>query len=165
AQIAGAVQTHDAGRALESGLEALSESAGRPKELTPENIERINRIFALDSVDAIFAALESDNSEWATAQLATLKTKSPQAMKVTFRQMREGAQKQSFADEMRSEYRLASRVASRHDFQEGVRALIVDKDNKPVWNPATLDGVSDVLLDELFAPLPSADEWTPLVAD
>lgn len=165
AQIAGAAQTHDAGRALESGLEALSESAGKPKELTPENIESINRVFALDSVEAIFAALESDNSEWANAQLVTLRTKSPQAMKVSFRQMREGAAMQSFTDEMRSEYRLASRVASRHDFQEGVRALIVDKDNKPVWNPATLDGVSDVLLDELFAPLPSADEWTPLVAD
>jgi enoyl-CoA hydratase len=79
--------------------------------------------------------------------------------------MREGAKIQSFADEMRSEYRLASRVAARHDFQEGVRALIVDKDNKPVWNPATLEAVSDALLDELFAPLPSADEWTPLVAD
>ncbi len=162
AQIAGAAQTHDAGRALDSGLEALSESAGRPKELTPENIDRINHIFAAESVEAIFAALESESSDWANAQLATLKTKSPQALKVTFRQMREGAQMQSFADEMRSEYRLASRVASRHDFQEGVRALIVDKDNKPVWNPSTLDGVSDALLDELFAPLPDAEEWSPL---
>jgi enoyl-CoA hydratase len=165
AQIAGAAQTHDAGRALESGLDALSESAGRPKELTPENIERINRIFALGSVEEIFGALEADGSEWSKAQLATLQTKSPQAMKVSFRQMREGAAKASFADEMVSEYRLASRVCARHDFQEGVRALIVDKDNKPVWNPATLEGVSDALLDELFAPLPSADEWTPLVAD
>lgn len=162
AQIAGAAQTHDAARALESGLEALSESAGRPKELTPENIERINRIFALDSVEAIFAALEADGSDWANAQLATLRTKSPQAMKVSFRQMREGAKAASFADEMRSEYRLASRVASRHDFQEGVRALIVDKDNKPVWSPATLEGVTDALLDELFAPLPASEEWSPL---
>ena len=162
AQIAGAAQTHDAARALESGLEALSESAGRPKELTPENIERINRIFALDSVEAIFAALEADGSDWAAAQLATLKTKSPQAMKVSFRQMREGAAMQSFEEEMRSEYRLATRVASRHDFQEGVRALIVDKDNKPVWNPATLEGVTDAVLDALFAPLPAGEEWSPL---
>jgi len=162
AQIAGAAQTHDATRALESGLEALSESAGRPKELTPENIERISRIFALDSVEAILAALEADGSDWANAQLATLRTKSPQAMKVSFRQMREGAKAASFADEMRSEYRLASRVASRHDFQEGVRALIVDKDNKPVWSPATLEGVTDALLDELFAPLPASEEWAPL---
>src|SRR5690606_41835298 len=49
AQIAGAAQTHDAGKALESGLAALTESAGQPRELTPENVDRINRIFALDS--------------------------------------------------------------------------------------------------------------------
>jgi enoyl-CoA hydratase len=162
AQIAGAAQTHDAGKALQSGLDALSESAGPPKELTPENIECINRVFALASVEQIFAALESDSGAWAKAQLATLKTKSPQTLKVTFRQLREGAQMASFTDEMRSEYRLATRVSSRHDFQEGVRALIVDKDNKPAWNPATLDGVSDALLDELFAPLPAGEEWSPL---
>ncbi len=162
AQIAGAAQTHNAENALASGLEALSESAGKPKELTPENIARINRIFGLDSVEAIFAALDADGSDWAVAQLATLGAKSPQALKVTFRQMREGARMQSFADEMRSEYRLASRVCARHDFQEGVRALIVDKDNTPVWNPGTLAGVSDALLDELFAPLPAEEEWSPL---
>jgi enoyl-CoA hydratase len=165
AQIAGAAQTHDPGRALESGLGALHESAGRPKELLSDNVDAIDRIFARDSVEAIFAGLESESSDWAQAQLATLRTKSPQALKVTFRQLREGARAESFADEMRMEYRLASRVSQRHDFQEGVRALIVDKDNKPVWSPATLDGVTDALLDEIFAPLPSADEWTPLVAD
>lgn len=162
ARIAGAAQTHDAERALASGLDALSESAGKPKELTPENIERINRIFAADSVEAIFVALQAEGSDWANAQLATLRTKSPQAMKVSFRQMREGAAMTSFTDELRSEYRLASRVCARHDFQEGVRALIVDKDNKPVWNPATLDGVSEALLDDIFAPLPSDEEWSPL---
>ncbi len=150
------------GNAIARVLHAFASDAGAPRELTPENIARINRIFALDSVEAIFAALEADGSDWAAAQLATLKTKSPQAMKVSFRQMREGAKMQSFEDEMRSEYRLASRVASRHDFQEGVRALIVDKDNKPVWTPATLEGVTDALLDELFAPLPAQEEWSPL---
>ena len=162
AQIAGAAQTHDATRSLESGLEALSESAGRPKELTSENIERINRIFARESVEAIFAALEADGSDWANAQLATLQTKSPQALKVSFRQMREGAAMASFEDEIRSEYRIASRVSSLHDFQEGVRALIVDKDNKPAWNPATLAAVTDAALDQIFAPLPADEEWAPL---
>ena len=162
AQIAGAAQTHDAARALESGLDALSESAGRPKELTDENIARINRIFTLGSVDEIFAALESDESDWAKAQRATLRTKSPQATIVTFRQMRAGAHMKSFEDEMRSEYRIASRVCARYDFQEGVRALIVDKDNKPVWSPSTLDGVTLEMLDEIFAPLPAEEEWSPL---
>ncbi len=162
AQIAGAAQTHDAEKALQSGLDALSESAGKPKELTPENIERINRIFALDSVETIFAELEADGSDWAQAQLATLRTKSPQTLKVTFRQLREGAGMASFADEMRQEYRIALRVTSRHDFQEGVRAVVIDKDNKPAWAPATLDGVSDAMIDEIFAPLPANEEWSPL---
>jgi enoyl-CoA hydratase len=162
AQIAGAAQTHDAEKALQSGLDALSESAGKPKELTPENIERINRIFALDSVEAIFTALEADGSDWAQAHLTTLRTKSPQTLKVSFRQLREGARMQSFADEMRQEYRIACRVSSRHDFLEGVRALIVDKDNKPAWNPSTLEGVTTAILDEIFAPMPAGEEWSPL---
>jgi enoyl-CoA hydratase len=162
AQIAGAAQTHEPERALDSGLEALSEGAGKPKELTPENIERINRIFALESVEAIFAALEADGSDWAKAQLATLQTKSPQTLKVAFRQLREGAKMATFSDEMRMEYRIGARVVQRHDFIEGVRALIVDKDNKPIWSPATLAGVTDAMLDEIFAPLPAGEEWSPL---
>ncbi|MFX5945222.1 enoyl-CoA hydratase/isomerase family protein [Acinetobacter baumannii] len=48
------------------------------------------------------------------------------------------------------------------DFAEGVRAVIVDKDNAPRWNPATPEAVSDALLDSIFAPLPANEEWTPL---
>ena len=53
---------------------------------------------------------------------------------------------------MRMEYRIASRVLTRHDFVEGVRAVIVDKDNAPLWNPATPEGVTDALLNEIFFP-------------
>ena len=162
AQIAGAAQTHDPERALASGLDALSESPGAPKELTPENIGRINRLFAPDSVEAILAGLESDGGDWAKAQLATLATKSPQALQVTFRQLREGERAASFTDEMAREYRIACRVSSMHDFREGVRALIKDKDNAPKWDPPALAGVSGALLDEIFAPLPANEEWTPL---
>ncbi|MBI3437949.1 MAG: enoyl-CoA hydratase/isomerase family protein [Proteobacteria bacterium] len=143
AQIAGASQTDNPERALQSGLDALDESPGAPKELTPENRERIDRIFALESVEAIIAALEADGSDWGKAQLATLASKSPESMKVSFRQMREGAAMQSFADEMRQEFAIACRVVARPDFAEGVRALIVDKDNKPQWQPSTLAGVSN----------------------
>jgi enoyl-CoA hydratase len=63
---------------------------------------------------------------------------------------------------MRVEYRLAAHVCQRHDFIEGVRALIVDKDNAPRWEPATAEGVTDHLVDQIFAPLPESEEWTPL---
>ena len=60
------------------------------------------------------------------------------------------------------EYRLGGRVVRTHDFQEGVRAVIVDKDNAPQWSPGDLSGVSDDALDALFAPLPADEAWTPL---
>lgn len=124
--------------------------------------EAIDRLFAHDTVEAIFAALEVDGSDWALAQLATLRTKSPQSLKVTLRQLRAGAGLASFAENMAMEYRLGGRIVRTHDFQEGVRAVIVDKDNAPKWSPADLPGVGEAFLGEVFAPLPADQEWTPL---
>jgi enoyl-CoA hydratase len=83
-------------------------------------------------------------------------------MKVAFRQLRLGAAMPSFAANMAMEYRIGARVVARHDFIEGVRAVIVDKDNAPRWSPDTIEGVTDVMIDEIFAPLPADQEWTPL---
>ncbi len=99
--------------------------------------------------------------EWASAQLATLKTKSPQAMKVAFRQLRQGRDMESFRAEMAVEYRIAARVCTSADFREGVRAVIVDKDNAPRWRPPTLAEVTEQRLDEIFEPLPEGEAWTP----
>ena len=60
------------------------------------------------------------------------------------------------------EYRIGARVVQRHDFLEGVRAVIVEKDHAPRWNPPTPEGVSETMLDAIFAGLPSTEEWTPL---
>lgn len=122
----------------------------------------IDRLFAGDSVEAIVAALEADGGDWALAQLATLQTKSPQTLKVAFRQLRLGAAMRDFADNMAMEYRIGARVVQRPDFLEGVRAVIVDKDNAPRWKPATLAEVGEDLLDEIFAPLTPGETWTPL---
>lgn len=127
-----------------------------------EHRAAIDRLFGHDTVEAIFAALEADGSDWALKQLSILKTKSPQSMKVSLRQIRTGAGLGSFAENMAMEYRLGGRVVRTHDFQEGVRAVIVDKDNAPKWSPADLAGVTDAQLDALFAPLPADAEWTPL---
>lgn len=133
-----------------------------PEARIVENIPAINRLFASDRYEDILAALEADGSEWAMKELATLSTKSPQTCKVALRQLARGGELESFADNMAMEYRIASRVLVRHDFIEGVRAVIVDKDNAPKWNPATPEGVTDALLDEIFAPLPAEEEWKPL---
>ena len=89
-------------------------------------------------------------------ELAALRTKSPLSCKVSLRLMAEGAQRSSFADEMRAEYALAGRVVRTHDFREGVRALLIDKTGDPQWDPATPEEVTDEMLDVLFAPLPAS---------
>jgi enoyl-CoA hydratase len=126
-----------------------------------DHVEDIGRLFASDRLEDIYAALETDGGEWATATLATLKTKSPQTMKVSLRLLAEGREMVDFAAEMTQEYAVGARVVVRHDFLEGVRAVIVDKDNAPVWNPATPEGVTDELIESIFAPLPADEAWTP----
>jgi enoyl-CoA hydratase len=121
----------------------------------------LDAAFGQGSVEAILAALEA-GSDWAQAQAAALRTKSPQTLKVAFRQLALGAIAPDFAANMAMEYRIGARVVQRHDFLEGVRAVIVDKDNAPKWNPATLEGVSEELLDAIFAPLSADQEWSPL---
>ena len=141
-------------------VDRLAQDAG-PAPLAAHR-EAIDRCFAFDTVEEIFAALEGEGTEWAQAQLATLNTKSPQAMKVSLRQMRAGAKMKTFAEVMAMEYALGGRVVRTHDFQEGVRSVIVDKDNAPNWKPETLEGVTDAMLDGFFEPLPADEAWTPI---
>ena len=144
-----------------AALRALGGATGRPA------IQRF--VHALGDADesvrqAAVAALRLSvaDSDWARQQLDVLATKSPQTVKVAFRQLQLGAQFKTFAENMELEYRIACRVTRRPDFVEGVRAVIVEKDNAPRWSPPTLEGVSDELLDEIFAPLPPSEAWSPL---
>ena len=136
-------------------------AATPPEAKIAANLPNITKLFASDRLEDVLAALEADGSEWATTELATLRTKSPLSCKVSLRLMAEGAQRSSFADEMRAEYALAGRVVRTHDFREGVRALLIDKTGNPQWDPATPEEVTDEMLDVLFAPLPITEEWTP----
>jgi enoyl-CoA hydratase len=122
----------------------------------------IEQLFASDRLEDVLAALEADGGEWAAATLATLNTKSPQTMKVALRQLAEGADMPDFAAEMTQEYAIGARVVMMHDFIEGVRAVIVDKDNAPRWHPPRADQINDELIDHIFAPLPSGEAWSPL---
>ena len=146
--------------AIDTLLTEYEADAGEPPLAQHRN--DIDRLFGAESVDAIFDALEADGGDWALAQLATLKTKSPQAMKVAFRQLRQGREMASFEAEMAVEYRIAARVCTTADFREGVRAVIVDKDNAPRWDPPTLAQVTEAKLDAIFEPLPDSEEWTPV---
>ncbi|MBM6575758.1 enoyl-CoA hydratase/isomerase family protein [Microvirga sp. SRT01] len=146
-------------QAVEATLDELSAPA--PDAPLLAHRDAIDRLFAADDLEAILAALDADGGDWAQVQRATLATKSPQAMKVSLKLVLDGAQMPTFEDEMRQEYAVAVHVVQRPDFAEGVRALIVDKDNAPRWNPGTPAEVSDHMIDRIFAPLPAGEEWTP----
>jgi enoyl-CoA hydratase len=126
------------------------------------NAEAIERLFASDTYEEIVAALEADGSDWAQKELAALATKSPQSSKVALRQLAQGHLATSYAEVLAMEYRIAKRIIMRGDFAEGVRAVIVDKDNAARWQPGTPEEVNDALLDSIFAPLPPEEEWKPL---
>lgn len=117
-----------------------------------DNKSEIAAAFSADSVAAILARLDK-GSAWAQDLAARIKAKSPLTLKAALRQLREGATL-DFRDVMRMEYRICTRMIMTPNFQEGVRAVLIDKDNTPKWTPATLADVEDSYIDTLFAPLP-----------
>lgn len=114
--------------------------------------ERIERAFAGATVEEILEALETSGDDWDSQMAATLVTKSPTSMKLSHRLIHEGAGL-DFNQALQMEFRIVSRIMEGHDFFEGVRAVIIDKDNAPVWKPARLDQVSDAEIDRYFASL------------
>lgn len=94
-------------------------------------VNTINATFNANTVEGILRNLEEDGSDWSKKQYETIKRMSPSSLKVTLRQIREG-KGLSLMDVLRMEYRLSQRCMENNDFYEGVRALLVDKDNTPV---------------------------------
>ena len=113
----------------------------------------LKRLFAGHATFAgFYAALRADGHDVAQDMLRILDRMSPTALKLTFEQLRRGAAL-DFDDVMRMEFRIVRRIMEGHDFYEGVRALIVDKDKAPRWSPASVEGVSDAQIAAYFAPL------------
>ena len=113
------------------------------------DFEKINELFSGNSLEDIFGRMENDNSEFSQKNLSLLRSKSPTSLKITFRQIRNGSDL-NFEDCMKMEFRMVSKVMDDHDFYEGVRALIIDKDNTPVWKPETVEKISNKEIDEFF---------------
>ncbi len=139
----------------ERALRAYAEApAGAPIEAVAGQIDAH---FGGESVEEILASLDADPGEWAKANAATIRTKSPTSLKIAFRQILAGRHL-SFRECMALEFRITERVQKGHDFYEGVRATILDKDGAPRWEPARLEDVKPWMIDDYFAPL--AHEWT-----
>jgi enoyl-CoA hydratase len=122
----------------------------------------IDRAFAQNTVEGILSALDkeagtgSDQAGWSAALAQIITKKSPTSLKLSLAQMRYGRH-HSFEDCMRAEFRIVSRIVYGHDMTEGVRAVIVDKDNNPRWNPNDLAAVSETMIERYFVPLPGAE--------
>jgi enoyl-CoA hydratase len=135
-------------------LAAFAEPAGEGA-ITARR-EAIDRLFQGDRVEDILARLDAaasqNGTDFAAATAALMRTKSPTSLKIALAQLRRGATL-DFAECMRTEFRIVSRVMRGHDFYEGVRSVIVDKDQAPRWQPATLEAVSAAEVERHFAPL------------
>lgn len=112
----------------------------------------MNSAFSKESVIDIVATLETDGGEWALKTLKTLSQKSPLSLAITFEQLRR-AKSLSMAQCMQMEYRMVTRFVEGHDFYEGVRALLIDKDKSPKWTHASIRDVSAEEVSAYFAPL------------
>ncbi len=113
----------------------------------------IERCFAAPTVEAILSALEEEGTDWARATATTLWSRSPTSLKVSLRQLRLGRGLPDFEAAMRLEFRLMQRFMAGGDFFEGVRALLIDKDQRPRGSPNRLEAVTEAAVDAYFAPL------------
>uniref|UniRef100_A0A914I095 3-hydroxyisobutyryl-CoA hydrolase, mitochondrial n=1 Tax=Globodera rostochiensis TaxID=31243 RepID=A0A914I095_GLORO len=122
------------------------------------HLAMIDECFAADSVEGIVERLsQRADDEFAQEQLTVLAKMSPTSLKVTFRQIRMGA-KLKFEEVFPMEYRLTQRFIAAHDFHEGCRAILIDKDRNPKWRPSELSDVDEAVVDAYFAPFDIAEK-------
>jgi enoyl-CoA hydratase/carnithine racemase len=141
----------DANRKVDAVIAGFSADAGVPT--LPALMPDIDRCFSAESVAEIEARLRKHPGEWAEKQLAALLKLSPLSMAITLEQLKRCANR-SFEDTMTIEYRMSQRcMQAGHDFFEGVRALLIDKDQKPRWNPASIAGVTPEMVESHFKPV------------
>lgn len=121
-----------------------------------EHRDKIDRYFSHDHVEEIIADLQKDHSRWAQETLTAMYAMSPTSLKITLRQIRLGA-KMPFAQVMTMEYRLSQAVVKGHDFYEGIRAALIDKDRQPKWKPSRVGDVADNGVEGYFQSLGEKD--------
>ncbi len=105
--------------------------------------EVIDRTFGFDTVEEIVAALAKEEGEFAAKTLEIISKRSPTSLKLALKMLRLGRQSSSLVECLEREFTAGSEILRNHDFYEGVRAAIIDKDRNPQWRPARLEEVRD----------------------
>lgn len=143
------------------------ESAKASESLLFSKHEAIKYCFGGQSVEEIFSRLEerATSDSWARATLDDLKTKSPSSLKITFESIRR-ARFMNIDECLRMDFRVSIHILQREkcEFREGVRARIIDRDNKPQWHPPTLEEVSMESVRQFYfdSPLEQELQFAPL---
>lgn len=150
--LATGVLTHAVAATSLADIEESLETAGdigavlAPHLVTPEpgevaaHLGEIEEAFAGATVEQILSVLDESGSEFARKTAETIREKSPTSVLIAFEQLRRGGQL-TFEECMRMEYRIVSRILKGTDFYEGVRAVLVDKDQSPRWQPSLISQV------------------------
>ncbi len=155
ARLVDGLHAGDARGTVEAALREVGGEIGAAS--LPGRCAQVNRCFGGGSVAEIVRRLEAEGTGFGAEQLAALAGKSPLSVHLAFAQLRRGGAL-SFEDCLRLEYRMVHRVLTGHDFAEGVRALLVDKDKRPRWRHAGLGDVPPAEVEACLAPLPSGEE-------
>jgi enoyl-CoA hydratase len=153
-----------AGAAELLGVVLRSMSRPVPDAEFAAHMEEINTCFAGDRAEDIRDRLLASGSDWARAQGDVLMQKSPETVIVALRQLRLGRVCASFSENMAMEYRIGWRKVQSHDFIEGVRAVVIDKDHRPNWSPSSLEAVRDADIEMFFQSLGEDELVLPAIS-
>ena len=138
-------RSHDEVRAALQRLSAAPAAARLPKERT-----WIDACYGGDRLEAIVERLRTCRADGAQAALATMSKASPTSLKVTLRNIRSAAAFDRVEQSFAQDYRIALACIAGHDFIEGIRAAIIDKDRNPRWRPETIEAVTPDIVDRHF---------------
>lgn len=144
--IVGVLESHQAQSKMDQDKSVIFE----------EHMDKINSCFSANTVEQIIENLRQDGSPFATQQLKVINKMSPTSLKITLRQLMEGSSK-TLPEVLTMEYRLSQACMEGHDFNEGVRSVLIDKDQSPKWNPASLKDITNEDVDSYFKSLGSSD--------
>lgn len=144
---------------VENVLEEFSFTPTKVESKFDENLLRIENCFGGLTVEQIIDNLKNDGSDWANETLKTLRQMSPTSVKVCHRHLNLGRH-MSLEECLTMEWRLAVHFATANDFDEGTRAMILDKDMEPKWNPPSIEDVSEGQVARFFSPLLDGDQLT-----
>ena len=148
-QALGALVADGDDAAVEAVLQSFAVSPGESE--LQKNHAIIDRCFAHDNVEDILAALDAEGSEFASRTREAILKRSPTSLKLTLRLLRAGRDSSGLVECLEREFAAGVEILRHHDFYEGVRAAIIDKDRDPQWSPASLQEVGREAIDLYFA--------------